>query len=99
MADHHAGVIIDDGAEDGFGRAVVGADLGAMHEIRDPEVVDVIHLEGFAHIGAIFERKPALGFNDPEKGIVVDREDPRADSDPEALHRVFARRSRDRPCI
>ena len=72
MADHHAGVVVDDGAQDGLDRAVVGADLRAVHEVADPEVVDVIHLKGFAHIGALLDREPALGFNDSEQGVVVD---------------------------
>jgi len=71
MTDHHAGVVIEDGAEDGFGRAIGGADLGAMHEIGDPEIVDVIHFVGLAYIGPILEREPSLLFNHPEQGVVV----------------------------
>lgn len=73
MTDHHTGVVIEDGAEDGFGRAIGSADLGAMHEIRDPEIVDVIHFVGLAHIGPILKREPSLLFNYPEQGIVVNR--------------------------
>jgi len=73
MAHHHAGVVIEDGTEDGLGRAIRGADLGAMHEIRDPEIVDVIHFVGLAHIGPILEGKPSLFFDHPEQGIVVNR--------------------------
>ena len=71
MTDHHAGVVIEDGAEDGLGRAIGGADLGAVHEIRDPEIVDVVHFVGLAHIGPILERKPSLLFDHPEQGVVV----------------------------
>ena len=60
MTHHHTGVVIEDGTEDGFGRAIRHADLGAMHEIRDPEIVDVIHFVGLAHIGPILEREPSL---------------------------------------
>jgi hypothetical protein len=73
MAHHHAGVIVEDGAQDGFDRAVVGADGRAVHEVAHPQVIDVIHLEGFAHIGAFFGCKPPLGFHDPEQGVVVNR--------------------------
>ena len=79
MADHHAGVIIDDGAEDGLGHAVRvirGTDLGAVHEVRDPEVIDVVHFVGFAHIGAILYAKPSLLFDHPEQGVIVNRRVP-----------------------
>jgi hypothetical protein len=33
----------------------------------------MVHLEGLAHIGAFFDRKPALGGDDPQKRIVVNR--------------------------
>jgi hypothetical protein len=44
-----------------------------MHEIRDPEIVDVVYFVGLAHIGSIFEREPSLLFDHAEQGIVVDR--------------------------
>jgi hypothetical protein len=33
----------------------------------------MVDLEGLAHIGAFFDRKPALGGHHPQKGIVVHR--------------------------
>jgi hypothetical protein len=71
MPDHHAGVIVEDGAQDGFDRAVVGADRRAVHEVSDPQVINIVHLEGFAHIAAFGECKPSLGFHDPQQGVVV----------------------------
>ena len=52
MSYHHAGVIVEDGAQDRFEGSVLGANLGPMHEVADPEVIDIIHLVGFSHIGA-----------------------------------------------
>ncbi len=66
MAHYHTGVVIEDGAEDGLGRAIRGTDLGAVHEIRDPEVIDVIHFIGLAHIGPLLEREPPMLFDHPE---------------------------------
>jgi len=66
MTHHHAGVVIEDGTEDGLGRAVRGADLGPVHEIRDPEIVDVVDFVGLAHIGPILKREPSLFFDHPE---------------------------------
>jgi len=71
MTHHHAGVIIKDSAQDRLDGAVVGADLGAVHEVADPEVIDIVHLKSFAHIGALFDREPTLSLKDPEQGIVV----------------------------
>jgi hypothetical protein len=73
MAHHHAGVVIEDGAEDGLSRAIRGADLGSVHEVRDPEIIDVVHFVGLAHIGSILEGKPSLLFDHPKQGIVVNR--------------------------
>ncbi len=73
MAHDHAGVVIEDGAEDRLGRAMSGADLGAMHEIRDPEIIDVFDFVGFTHIGPILKRKPSLLFDHSEQGVVVNR--------------------------
>jgi len=42
-----------------------------MHEVADPQVIDIVHLEGFAHIAAFCDCKPSLGFHDPEQGVVV----------------------------
>ena len=51
--------IIEDGAEDGFGRVRGGgADLGAMHEVADPEIIDVVHFVGLADIGALLPGEP-----------------------------------------
>jgi len=66
-------VIIKDGTEDGLGRAIRGANLGAMHEIRDPEIVDIFDFVGLVHIGAILEGKSSLLFDHPKQGIVVNR--------------------------
>lgn len=44
-----------------------------MHEVANPEVVDVVHLEGFAYIGSLLDREPTLGFDHSEEGVVVDR--------------------------
>jgi hypothetical protein len=71
MTHDHPGVVIEDGTKDGLGRAIPGANLGAMHEIRDPEVVDVIHFISLTHIGPLLEREPSLSFDDPEQGVVV----------------------------
>jgi len=73
MTNHNAGVVIEDSAEDSLGRAICGADLGTMHKICDPEIIDVIHFIGLAHIGPILERKPSLLFDHPKQGIVVNR--------------------------
>jgi len=91
MADHHPGVIIEDGTKDGLGRAISGANLGAMHEIRDPEVVDVIHFIGLAHIGPLLQREPSLGFDDPEQGIVVNGRVPQEVLIPEHLIKFLPR--------
>ena len=99
MSHDHTGVVIEDGAEDGLGRAVGGADLGAMHEIRDPEIIDVLYFVGLAHIGPILEGEPSLLFDDPEQGICSEPEADPTDPDPEAFHRVFAPTRRDGPCI
>jgi len=72
MADHHAGMIVDDGAEDGFGKPAGGVDLGTVHEVAHPKLVYVIDLEGLAHIPSFPDGKPSLLFDQPEKGIVVD---------------------------
>jgi len=64
-------VIVEDGAQNGLDRAVVGADGRAVHEVTDPEVIDIIDLEGFAHIAAFYDGKPPLGFHDPQQGVVV----------------------------
>jgi len=44
-----------------------GADLGSVHEIRNPEIIDVFDFVGFAHIGPILERKPSLFFDHRSK--------------------------------
>ncbi|RLB13914.1 MAG: hypothetical protein DRG63_09410 [Deltaproteobacteria bacterium] len=51
----------------------MGADLGAVHEVTDPEVINIVHFKGFAHIGALLGYKPPFGFNDPQQGVVVNR--------------------------
>jgi hypothetical protein len=71
MTDYHTGVVIEDGTENGLGRAVPDANLRTMHEIRDPEIVDVIHFVGLSHIDPILKREPSLLFDHPEQGIVV----------------------------
>jgi len=73
MAHHHAGVVVDDGAQDGLKRSVVGTDLGSVHEVADPQLIEVVHLVGLSGIGAFLDRKPPLGFHHPEQGVVVDR--------------------------
>jgi hypothetical protein len=65
-------VVIEDGAQDGLDRAVVRADRRAVHEVAEPQIIDIVYLEGFAHIGAFFGGKPPLGFDDSEQGVVVD---------------------------
>jgi|GEM_PF-5433766 hypothetical protein len=45
----------------------------SVHEVADPEVVDVVHFKGFPHIGALLDREPPLGFDHPQEGVVVDR--------------------------
>ena len=47
-------------------------DLGAVHEVANPELVYVFHLVGLSLIGAVFEIEPALLFDHSEKGVVVD---------------------------
>jgi hypothetical protein len=73
MPHDHAGVVIEDGAKDGLGRAIPGADLGTMHEIRDPEIVDIVHFVGLAHIGPLLKGEPSLFFNHPKQGVVMNR--------------------------
>lgn len=74
MAHDDAGVIVDDGAEDGLGGSVLfGEDARSVHEVADPEVVDVFHLVGLALVGALLDGEPAVVFDDPEQGVVVDR--------------------------
>jgi len=51
-----------------LGGTIPGADLGAMHEIRDPEIVDVFDFVSLAHIGPLLEREPSLLFKYPEQG-------------------------------
>jgi hypothetical protein len=73
MSRHHAGVVIEDGAEDGLGETfLVRGDLGAVHEVANPEVVYVFHLICLSLIGAGFEVEPALLFDHSQEGIVVD---------------------------
>ena len=64
-------MIVQDGAEDGFGGAVAGADLGPMEKVADPQVIDVIHFVGLADVGALFPGNPALVLEQAQKGIVV----------------------------
>jgi hypothetical protein len=45
--------------------------LGAVHEVGDPQLVDMIHFKGFAHIGAGIHGQPALGGDEAQKRIVV----------------------------
>jgi len=66
IAHYHTRVVIEDGTEDGFGRAIRRADLGAMHEVRDPEIVDVVYFVGLAHIGPMLQWEPSLLFDHPE---------------------------------
>ena len=42
-----------------------------MHEIGDPEIIDVIHFVGLTHISPILNREPSLLFDHPEQGVVV----------------------------
>jgi hypothetical protein len=72
VADDHAGVIIEDGAEDGLGRAVSDPDLGAVHEVCDPQVVDVFNFVGFSDVGSGLEVEQAMFFDGSEQGVVVD---------------------------
>jgi hypothetical protein len=65
MTDHHAGVVIQDGTENGLGRAIPGTNLRAMHEICDPEIVDVFDFIGLAHIGPLLKHEPSLLFKHP----------------------------------
>ncbi len=44
-----------------------------MHEICDPEIVDVFDFIGFTHIGPILEGKPTLFFDRTEQGVVMNR--------------------------
>jgi hypothetical protein len=71
MAHHHAGVIIDDGTKDGLDGSIGGADLWAVHEVTDPEVVYIVHLIGFSHISAGLDRQPPMLFDQSKKGVVV----------------------------
>ena len=74
VAHDDTGVVVDNGAEDGLGGAVlVGGNAGPVHEVADPEVVDVFHLVGLSPVGAALYGEPAVVFDDPEKRIVVDR--------------------------
>ena len=36
------------------------ADLWAVHEVTDPEIVYIVHLIGFSHIGAGLDRQATL---------------------------------------
>jgi hypothetical protein len=51
---YHTGVIIEDGTEDGLGYTSWGFDLGSVHEVADPQVVDMIDLEGLTDIASFF---------------------------------------------
>jgi hypothetical protein len=74
MTHDESGVVVDDGAQDGLGGAVVlGEDPGSVHEVADPEVVDVFHLVGLSEVGAFLDWEPCVGFDDPQQGVVVDR--------------------------
>jgi hypothetical protein len=66
LADDHPGMIIQNDTKDGLNRTIHITDLRAVHEVADPEVIDVIDFEGFADIGALGKGKPALGFNDTQ---------------------------------
>ena len=52
MTDHHSGVVIDDGAQDGLDRSPSGFNSGTVHEIADPQLVDIILLESLADIAS-----------------------------------------------
>ena len=70
-SDHHPGVIIDDGTEYGLLGAFDAQHPGTMHEVTDPQIVDVVHLIGLSDIGSGLNLKPALIFDCPEKRVVV----------------------------
>lgn len=69
MAYHHPGVIVKDRTENGPDhplRMMGRADLGTMHKIRNPELVDMVHFIGLPPIGPILWRKPLLFLEHPE---------------------------------
>jgi len=44
-----------------------------MHEVRDPEIIDIVHFVSFACIGSTPWRKQSLFFDYPKQGVVVNR--------------------------
>ena len=56
-------MIIYNGTKDGFDGAIEIADLRAVHEVADPEVIDIVDLKSFAPIGSEFDGEPTLGFD------------------------------------
>jgi hypothetical protein len=73
MSHHHAGVVIENGTEDGLDGSIGGADLWAVHEVTDPEIIYIVHLIRFSHICAGFDPQPPLLFDQSKKGVVVNR--------------------------
>ena len=73
MTHQHAGRIVEDDAQDGFGRAVVRADGRSVHEVADPQVIDIVHLEDIGDVDAFCGCKPSLSFHDSEQGVIVAR--------------------------
>ena len=70
MTHHHAGMIVEDSAKDGFVGAfamIVGLYGGSVHKVTNPQVVDVVHFIGLSHIGAGLDCQKPLLFDDAKR--------------------------------
>jgi len=72
MTGDHPAVIIDDGAQNGLMRPLVDQHPGAMHEIADPQIIDMAGFISFSNIVS-FAHQQVLFFYDSQKGVVMDR--------------------------
>ena len=74
MSCHHPGVIVEDGAKDSFFGAfgmIDGFYGGAVHEVTDPKVVDIVHFISLSHIGACLDCQEPLLFDNTKQGVVM----------------------------
>jgi len=55
-AHDHPAVVVDEGTQDRLAQALAGHDRGAVQEVADPQLVDLLALEALAHVAA-----PGLG--------------------------------------
>ena len=74
MSCDHSGVIIKDSAKDGFFGALAvmaGFYEGAVHEVADPEVVDIVYFIGLSDISSGLDGQQSPLFDNAKQGVVM----------------------------